>query len=227
MKIVITGASKGIGKYLFDTFKNEGYCVIGTYNSTFQEHEEGYYKVNVADENSVDSFVNGVAGNDDKFVLINCAGISYNSFAHKADFNAWKKVIDINLVGTFNVIHRFLPLMRNANYGRIINFSSVVSKYPTPGVSAYAASKAAINGLTKSLSIENASKGITVNSINLGYTNAGMGNNDVPESYRQKITEKIPMNRFCEPIEIYKTIKYIIETEYLNGACIDLNGGLI
>ena len=117
--------------------------------------------------------------------------------------------------------------MRENKWGRIINFSSVVTKMPTPGVSAYAASKSALIGLTKTLSIENALCGVTVNSINLGYTNAGMGINDVPEKYREIITDKIPEKRFCEPIEIFNTIEYIIKTEYLSGSIIDLNGGLI
>ncbi|MBP1671863.1 MAG: family oxidoreductase, partial [Bacteroidetes bacterium] len=106
---------------------------------------------------------------------MNCAGISYNSYAHKADIDKWNKVIEVNLNGTFNVIRNILPIMREQSYGRIINFSSIVTSLPTPGVSAYAASKAGLIGLTKSLAVENASKRITVNAINLGYANIGMG----------------------------------------------------
>lgn len=91
----------------------------------------------------------------DNIILINCAGISYSSFAHKADIIQWKNVINVNLNGTFNVIHCLLPWMREQHYGRIIN-SSVVAKLPTMGVSAYAASKAGLIGLTKSLALENA-----------------------------------------------------------------------
>ena len=112
-------------------------------------------------------------------------------------------------------------------YGRIINFSSVVTSLPTPGTSAYTASKAAILGLTKTLAVENASKGITVNAIKLGYVNIGMGINDVPKEYYDKVISQIPAGKFCDPIEVYNTIKYIINAEYLNGSAIDLNGGLI
>jgi NAD(P)-dependent dehydrogenase (short-subunit alcohol dehydrogenase family) len=117
--------------------------------------------------------------------------------------------------------------MREQNFGRIINFSSVVTQLPTPGVSAYAASKSALIGLTKSLATENGAKGITVNAINLGYVNLGMGINDVPEAYQEKMKNQIPSHRFCEPEEVFQTVQYLIQTEYVNGATIDINGGII
>jgi len=117
--------------------------------------------------------------------------------------------------------------MRKQGYGRIINFSSVIVSLPTPGVSAYAASKAGLLGLTKSLAAENAPKGITVNAINLGYVNIGMGINDVPQEYQVKMKNQIPAGRFCEPEEVYNTVKYLINTEYVNGTAIDINGALI
>ncbi|KAA6338332.1 3-oxoacyl-[acyl-carrier-protein] reductase FabG [termite gut metagenome] len=219
--------SKGIGQFLFTKFFADGKKVYGTFNTTpvQKEFDRYFYKVDIRNINEVKDFVGSIK-NLHRVVLINCAGIIYNSFAHKADLFRWKEVIDINLIGTFNVIYSLLPIMRKEKYGRIINFSSVVAKMPTQGVSAYAASKAALIGLTKTLSIENASMGITVNSINLGYTNAGMGITDIPLINKKDIIEKIPKKRFCEPIEIYKTIHYIINTEYLTGSIIDLNGGL-
>lgn len=228
--IIITGASRGIGRYLFEQFSNEGYDVIGTYNSSSSQiinDIDKYYKVDVSDYSSVKSFVDCIKDKCNEIVLLNCAGISYNSFAHKADIEKWSKVIDVNLKGTFNIIHGLLPMMREQNYGRIINFSSVVTSLPTPGTSAYTASKAAILGLTKTLAVENASKGITVNAIKLGYVNIGMGINDVPKEYYDKVINQIPAGRFCDPIEVYNTVKYIINAEYLNGSAIDLNGGLI
>jgi NAD(P)-dependent dehydrogenase (short-subunit alcohol dehydrogenase family) len=133
----------------------------------------------------------------------------------------------VNLKGSFNVIREVLPLMREQGYGRIINFSSVVTSLPTPGISAYAASKAGLLGLTKSLAAENASKGITINAINLGYVNLGMGISDVPVAYQEKMKTQIPAGRFCEPEEVYNTVNYLIQTEYVNGTAIDINGGLI
>lgn len=228
--ILITGASRGIGRYLFKELKQNGYYVIGTYYSTsqfLQNEIKYYYKVDITNYQEVENWINSIKNILEEIILINCAGINYNSYAHKCDIKLWKNIIDLNLVGTFNVIRNVLPIMRDQNYGRIINFSSVVSKLPTPGVSAYAASKAGLNGLTKSLAIENASKGITVNSINLGYVNLGMGVEQVPISYQERLKSQIPAGRFCEPFEIYSTILYLINNEYINGAELDLNGALI
>jgi NAD(P)-dependent dehydrogenase (short-subunit alcohol dehydrogenase family) len=228
--IIITGASKGVGRYLFTRFKEDGLKVLGTFNSTtlgLEDDMQYYNKVDVADYNAVSEMIASFKDSLSQIVLLNCAGISYNSFAHKADIEKWNQVIDVNLKGSFNFIHELLPVMREQNYGRIINFSSVIATLPTPGVSAYAASKAGLIGLTKSLAAENASKGITVNSINLGYVNLGMGINDVPLAYQIKMKAQIPAGRFCEPEEIYNTVKYLIETEYVNGTAIDINGALI
>ena len=228
--ILISGASKGIGRYLFTRFKQDGLQVIGTYNSTtegLEEDRNAYYKVDISDNKAVEEMIDKIKDSLSQIVLLNCAGISYNSFAHKADIELWNRVIDVNLKGSFNVIREVLPLMREQGYGRIINFSSVVTSLPTPGVSAYAASKAGLIGMTKSLAAENASKGITVNAINLGYVNIGMGINEVPAAFQEKLKTQIPAGRFCEPKEIYNTVKYLIETEYVNGAIIDINGALI
>ncbi|MGE4586135.1 MAG: SDR family NAD(P)-dependent oxidoreductase [Mangrovibacterium sp.] len=228
--IIITGASKGVGRYLFSRFKKDGSDVLGTYNTSisgFENDIKSYLRIDVSDGESVNKMIAEIKGSLSKIVLLNCAGISYTSFAHKADINLWAKVIDVNLKGSFHMIHALLPIMREQNYGRIISFSSVVTARPTPGVSAYAASKAGLLGLTKSIAAENASKGITVNAINLGYVNVGMGVNDVPLAYQEKMKAQIPAGRFCDPEEIYNTVNYLINTEYVNGAAIDINGGLI
>jgi NAD(P)-dependent dehydrogenase (short-subunit alcohol dehydrogenase family) len=227
--IIITGASRGIGKYLFYRFSLEGEKVIGTYNTTIINNDDkrNYYQVNIVDTYSVDNWINTIYHDLNSIVLINCAGISYNSFAHKADIEKWSEVLKVNVVGTLIIIRHLLPIMREQNYGRIINFSSVVSTLPTPGVSAYASSKAALNGLSKSLAVENASKGITVNNINLGYADIGMGIEQVPAEYQKKLKYKIPQGVFCPPEDIFETVKYLIKTDYINGSSIDLNGGLI
>ena len=228
--ILITGASKGIGRFLFTRSKQDGMDLLGAYHSTrtgFDEDEKQYYKLDISDSKAVGRMIALVKDSLHQIVLLNCAGISYNSFAHKADIDLWNRVIDVNLKGSFNMIHEVLPLMRSQGYGRIINFSSVVTSFPTPGISAYAASKSGLLGLTKSLAAENASKGITINAINLGYVNMGMGINDVPLAYQEKMKLQIPAGRFCEPEEVYNTVKYLIQTEYVNGTSIDINGGLI
>lgn len=229
MIMVITGASKGIGAYLAELYIRAGRQVIGTYYSTKPKDTLLEYFTNV-DISDYDSVQNWICNNESilkDVVLINCAGCSYNSFAHKADIRKWRQVIDVNLYGTFNVIHTLLPIMRKQNYGRIINLSSVVASIPTKGVSAYAASKSALWGLTKTLAAENASKGITVNCINLGYMEIGMGVEQVPDAYKAMLLDRIPSAKFGLPQDIYNTVEYLVRTNYINGAAIDVNGGLL
>lgn len=226
--IIITGASKGIGNFLFEKYKTNGLKVLGTFNSSLLEskNQELLYKVDISNFSKVKNWIDQIENKLEKIVLINCAGISYNSFAHKAEIEKWEQVIKVNLIGTFNVIRCLLPIMRKQNYGRIINFSSVTAQMGTPGISAYAASKSAMWGMTKSLAVENGLKGITINNINLGYADIGMGINDVPMEYAEKIKKRIPSNKFCSPDDIYNTVEYLIGTNYINGSSIDLNGGI-
>lgn len=228
--IIITGASRGVGQYLYERFKAEDQQVIGTFNTTSVDslkNDNNYFHLNIADATAVEAWVTAIKKDLKEIVLLNCAGISYNSYAHKADLELWSEVIQVNVVGTFNVIRHLLPVMREQNFGRIINFSSVVASLPTPGVSAYAASKSALQGLAKSLAVENASKGITINNINLGYAEIGMGVEKVPAAYQQIMKEKIPAGKFCPPEDIYETVKCLINTGYINGSSVDLNGGVI
>jgi len=121
--IIITGASRSIGKYLFEKY-SEIETVFGTYFTTPQRSSllKKMVKVDISDFNSVSQFYKQIEESLSKITLINCAGISYNSFAHKSDPAEWKKVIDTNLVGTYNMIRVLLPIMREQKYGRIINF---------------------------------------------------------------------------------------------------------
>jgi NAD(P)-dependent dehydrogenase (short-subunit alcohol dehydrogenase family) len=223
--IIITGASKGIGKYLFDQFSSENIEVIGTYNSTFIS-QKGYFKVNTTNYDQVCNWIESVQQDLKNITLINCAGISYNSFTHKSDHLKWKEVIEVNLIGTYNCIRTILPIMRSQKFGRIINISSVVAIKGIQGTSAYAASKSALWGLSKCLAQENGALNITINNINMGYSEIGMIE-QVPESFVESIKKQIPSGNLCKKEEILKTIKYLIENEYTNGISIDLSGGLI
>jgi acetoacetyl-CoA reductase/3-oxoacyl-[acyl-carrier protein] reductase len=224
--ILITGASQGIGKYLFEEFHCKGHKVFGTYNKTQpQRYEEFFSKVDVNNSMSLSNWISSIASTSENFVLINCAGITYNSFAHKTNLDEWNKVIDINIKGTFNAIHAILPYMREKGFGRIINFSSVVAQMGVPGTSAYSASKSALWGLTKTLAAENASKGITVNSLNLGYFDIGMIK-DVPQAMLNKIMESIPAKALGNPVNIFNAVRFLIDSDYVNGTHIDINGGL-
>lgn len=226
--ILITGASRGVGKYLFEEYSKFSNKVYGTYNSTLPKNyivdsSEKYFKVDVKNFEEVEEWVDSLEF-DSEITLINCAGISYNAFTHKSDPEIWKNVIDVNLVGTYNVIRALLPRMRDDNFGRIINFSSVTAQKGTPGISAYSASKSALWGLSKSIAVENASKGITINNINLGYSELGMIE-QVPETYKEVIKKQIPNGDFCKKEDVFSTVNFLRNNEYTNGSSIDLNGG--
>ena len=224
--IIISGASRGIGKYLLKTFTENGANVLGLYNSTKPEDFlEIYSKVNIRNYKEVEEAINPVISKAEELILINCAGITYSAFTHKSDPELWREVVETNLIGTYNLIRCVLPKMRASNYGRIINFSSVVAVKGTPGVSAYAATKSALWGLSKSIAVENANKNVTINNINLGYSELGMIK-EVPEQYMEQIKNQIPMKHLCPPSDILTTVNYLIDTGYITGENININGGL-
>jgi NAD(P)-dependent dehydrogenase (short-subunit alcohol dehydrogenase family) len=225
--IIITGASKGIGKYLLERYLENGKEIVGIYNSTKPEAHllEYCFKADITKPSEINSFINAISKRMSHVVLINCAGANYNSFAHKTDITKWAKVIEINLIGTFQMIHAILPTMREQGYGRIINFSSIVAQDGVAGTSSYAASKSGLWGLAKSIAAENGPKGITINNLNLGYFDIGMIS-EVPSKIQQEIKQKIPSRKFGNPTNIYNAVDYLIKTEYMNGASLDINGGL-
>lgn len=225
--IVITGASKGIGKYLKEAYLEQGELVLGTYFKTNPKNSEiGMSNVDISNQNSIETWINSIKEQLNNIVLINCAGINYNSIGHKADKKKWADVINVNLIGTFNVVSSFLPIMRDQQFGRIINLSSVVAQKGIPGTSAYASSKSGLWGLTKSLAVENAKYGITINSLNLGYFDIGMIS-EVPKEIQINIKKMIPTQNFGNPKNILDSIEFLRKADYLNGSSININGGIL
>ena len=225
--ILITGASRGIGKFLFERFSGEGEIVYGTYFSQNPEYSDNkkYFHLDVTDYREAEEIIKILKEETDNFKLINCAGNNYNSFAHKSSPEEWSNVIKTNLLGSYHMIRAVLPVMREKNYGRIINFSSVVAETGIPGTSAYAASKSGLWGMTRSIAVENAGKGITINNLNLGYFNIGMIT-EVSADYQEIVKKKIPTGKFGDPENIFKAVKFIFESDYLNGTSVDINGAL-
>lgn len=225
---VITGASRGIGKFLFEKLAAEGAQVVGTYFHTTpaDPHEGRLFKVDISDFAQVSAWIAGLGEKLKEVVLINCAGTNYNAFGHKSDMKKWAEVINVNLIGTFHLIGALLPLMREQGWGRIINLSSVVAQAPVPGTSAYAASKAGLWGMTRALAVENAKKGITVNNLNLGYFNIGMIT-EVPAEFQPVVKAKIPTGEFGDPENILRTVKFVVANDYLNGSSIDVSAGMV
>ena len=144
---------------------------------------------------------------------------------HKSDAQHWQDVIDSNLLGVQHLLRHLLPLMRSSRFGRIILLSSVVPQVGVPGTSAYSASKAALWGLSRAVAIENATLGITINTINLGYFDIGMIK-DVPPEKLDKIVQSVPVGKLGDPLNILRAVEFLISADYITGSQIDLNGGL-
>lgn len=224
--IIITGSSMGIGRYLTEKFLADNIIVYGTYLTNPPVEKNKYFsRVNISDFNEIVEWFYRIKPELSQVVLLNCAAINYNCYAHKSDLSKWHEVIHVNLIGTYNMIRAILPFMREQNYGRIINFSSVLAQKGVAGTSAYAASKAALWGMSKSIAAENAGKNITINCLNLGYFNRGMIG-QVPEELKDELKKSIPSGDFGDPENIYRAVKFLIDSNYVNGSSIDINGGL-
>lgn len=230
--ILIIGSSGGIGTALIDFFKAKNYQLALHYfnNKPLVEEVENIMLVsaNITVEAEVEAMMGKVQNRFGMLdVVINNAGVSISEISWKANLSNWDKTMAVNLTGPFLVSKHALPLMRKNNWGRIIFISSIVAQTGFVGTSAYAASKAGLLGLTKSLAKEVASKGITINAIALGYFNVGMID-DVPDEMQKNIIESIPKKELGSPLQLFETVQFILSenSDYLTGQTINLNGGL-
>lgn len=229
--IIITGVSGGIGKYLLGQFLEQtDEQIVAMYNNTeplfnYENPKLVYIKADLTSESEVGQIVNEHFKIASNIKLIHCAGLSHNSMLHKTQVENWRKVFAVNLDSAFILTKYLLPIMREQSFGRIIFFSSIVPQIGVVGTASYSASKSGLWGLMKALVKENASKGITCNTLNLGYFNIGMIK-DVPETILNEIIKTIPSQKLGEPIDIFNAVKFIISSDYLTGAQIDINGGL-
>jgi NAD(P)-dependent dehydrogenase (short-subunit alcohol dehydrogenase family) len=220
--IIITGASSGIGEFLYSKYSQSSEDVVGIYNNSIKEN---LVKVDITNEDDVIRFYNGLSEKLTNLTLINCAGVNFNGLTKKMDEKTFRNTIDVNLTGSFLMIKHALNYMLNSNWGRIINISSIVPQIGVAGTSAYSASKSALWGLSKTVAIENAKKGITCNCLNLGYFDIGMIK-QVPESALERILQNIPMQKLGNPDNIFNAIEFLRKSDYITGTSIDINGGL-
>lgn len=230
--ILITGASGGMGGAIASFFSNENVKLALHYNSsaiTINENERiAHFKADLTSESDVKSMIVDVLERFGRIdVLINNAGISESSISWKAELEDWNKTMAINLTAPFLMSKEVLPGMRSNKFGRIINISSVVAQTGFVGTSAYAASKAGLIGLTKTMSKEVISSGVTVNAVALGYFNVGMIS-DVPSDLKEQVIESIPAKRLGDPETLCKTIQWLMDdaSAYVTGQTINLNGGM-
>ena len=231
-KILITGASGGMGTALTDWFLQGEYHLLLHYFDHVPQTPESenvtHHRADLRDSGQISTMMIEIGerfGGVD--ILINNAGISRSGMSWKISDNDWNETIAVNLNAPFHLSQAAIPSMRSKKYGRIINISSVVAQTGNVGTAAYAASKAGLIGLTKTLSKELASSGIAVNALALGYFETGMIS-DVPLDQQAQIIQGIPAGRLGSADTVCKTVEWLLsdEASYVTGQVINLNGGL-
>ena len=234
-KILITGATGGIGNELVKTFVSLGGNVLGTGTKAekLDQIKNKYPNIKVKkfdmlDHSGIEEFINNVAlelGGLD--ILINNAGTNIDNLSLRMKDEEWKKVININLTSTFLIAKHSIKKMLKNKYGRIVNITSIVGHTGNLGQSNYAASKAAIIAMSKSLAIEYAKKDITINCVSPGFIQSKMTDNIV-ESIKAVLTSRIPMSKLGTGEDVSNTVAFISSdaASYITGETIHVNGGM-
>ena len=234
-KILVTGATGGIGNALVKKFLSlEGNVLAtGTKIEKLDSLKKNFPKINtlkfdISEHSKIEEFVENVSsqlGGLD--VLVNNAGINMDNLSLRMKDEEWKKVIDINLGSTFFLCKYAIKKMLKNKYGRIVNITSVVGHTGNIGQSNYAASKAAIIGMAKSLAIEYAKKNITINCVSPGFIQSKMTDNIV-ESIKSVLTSRIPMSRLGTGEDVSNTVAFLSSdaASYITGETVHVNGGM-
>ncbi|HCQ70812.1 MAG: beta-ketoacyl-ACP reductase [Alphaproteobacteria bacterium] len=231
---IVTGGTRGIGLDISKALIAEGYQVAALYAGNdaaakaFKD-ETGHaaYKVDVTD---LDACIATVEKAIKKFgapaVLVNNAGITRDGMLHKMGADQWSDVITTNLSSCFNMCRAVMTAMRDAGFGRIINISSINGQKGQLGQTNYAAAKAGMLGFTKSLALESARKGITVNAICPGYIKTDM-TASMDAAVLDSIVKQIPQGRMGAPSEIAAIVAFLASEKaaFITGATISANGG--
>jgi NAD(P)-dependent dehydrogenase (short-subunit alcohol dehydrogenase family) len=212
-KIIVFGGTGGLGAKLIP-FLEKKYQVVSI----------GSKDVDVTSFTSVKNFFDS----NEYDIVLNLSGKKYDVFLSKineTDQEEIEKMIGVNIKGNINIISTCLPKMIEKKYGRIISISSIFSELNVPKNSIYCASKAFVDRLVSSANKENIKYGVTCNTIQLGYWDGGMCYK-VEEKYQEMAKEKIGLKRWGTIKELYNTIDFIIENEYVCGTNLKIDGGL-
>ena len=234
-KILITGATGGIGKALVKKFLllEGNVLATGTKIEKLDALKKEFPKVNIlkfdiSEHSKIEEFIENVSsqltGLD---VLVNNAGINMDNLSLRMKDEEWKKVIDVNLGSTFFLCKYAIKKMLKKKYGRIVNITSIVGHTGNLGQSNYAASKAAIVAMSKSLAIEYAKKNITINCVSPGFIQSKMTDNIV-ESIKAVLTSRIPMSKLGTGEDVSNTVAFLSSdaASYITGETIHVNGGM-
>ena len=238
---MITGATRGIGKQIALTLANEGYNIVLNYRTKNDELIQAKNEIesknvkcltvkgdvtNFEDcKQMIESAINEFGKVD---VLVNNAGITKDMLLARMKEEDFKQVIDVNLVGTFNMTKNVISYMMKARNGTIINISSVVGIAGNAGQTNYSASKAGIIGFTKSLAKEVASRNILVNAVAPGFIETNM-TDVLKQEVKDEIAKNIPLKRMGTPKDVANVVKFLAsgDSSYITGQVISVDGGMI
>lgn len=231
---LVTGATRGIGKAIAESFLTNGakVAILGRNESLLREmaHPNALpLQGDVSDSGQIDTALEAILQKWGRIdVVVNNAGITQDNLLMRMSDQDWQKVIDTNLTGVFNVCRAAIRPMMKQRSGNIINVSSVIGVTGNAGQANYAASKAGVIGFSKSLAKEVASRGILVNVVAPGYIDTDM-TGKLSEKQRQQILHAIPLGRTGRVEDVAEVVMFLASNQnaYITGQTIHVDGGLV
>ncbi len=238
---IVTGGTRGIGRQIAVTLAKQGYDIAINYRNENDDLEsikeeikkEGRkiytYECDVSNFENTEEFIKKVIEEFGQIdVLVNNAGITKDGLLMRMKKEDFEGVIDVNLIGTFNITRNVIPYMIKAKKGRIVNISSVVGVSGNAGQTNYSASKAGIIGFSKSLAKEVASRNITVNCVAPGFIQTKM-TEVLKDEVKNEIMNQIPLKRFGTVQDVANLVRFLVseESSYITGQVINIDGGML
>jgi NAD(P)-dependent dehydrogenase (short-subunit alcohol dehydrogenase family) len=233
---LVTGGIRGIGRTICERLLNRGVAVAAGYSrdkqaaDRFCESHPGttVHQGNIGSNDDCRRVIQEVLDQHGRLdILVNNAGITVDKTVRKMTPEEWDRVIHVNLSGAFYLCRTILQHMLDRGSGRIINISSVIGSAGGFGQANYAAAKSGMFGLTMSIALETANKGITVNTVTPGFISTDM-TAAVPAAAMKKVIARIPVGRLGEPDEVARVVEFLADPEsaYITGQVYAVNGGL-
>jgi NAD(P)-dependent dehydrogenase (short-subunit alcohol dehydrogenase family) len=234
---LVTGGSRGIGRAICEHLLGSGATVAAGYSRdvdaarSLADGHDGRVSIHQGNIGAVDDCNRVIAevfeqhGRID--ILVNNAGITLDRTVRKMTPDDWHRVLRVNLSGAFYMCHGVLQKMIDQAYGRIVNISSVIGEMGNIGQANYAAAKSGLFGLTKTLALETARHGITVNCVAPGFIATDMVE-AVPKEVLDRVIAEIPVRRLGEPDEVARVVDFLVDPAagYITGAVVSVNGGI-
>jgi NAD(P)-dependent dehydrogenase (short-subunit alcohol dehydrogenase family) len=235
---LVTGGVRGIGLAISEIMIAQGARVAAGFSRNgpaadaflekHADHGASIHQGTIEDPADCERVVEEVIERHGRLdILVNNAGVTMDRTVRKMQPDEWDHVLRVNLGGAFNMCRAALPHMISRGYGRIINISSVIGERGNIGQANYAASKSGLFGLSMSLALESANKGITVNCVAPGFIETDM-TAAVPAEIMDRVVEGIPVRRLGRPEEVARVVLFLAEPEssYITGQVYSINGGL-